>query len=558
MKKNLILLLLAVLGLAQQLSAQVHEYIPFVREGVKWVCYFNSYYCNAYNEMEWARYYPQGKTYFTLELKGDTVINGNTYKKMHKYSGASINESNDTVLVYLREEDKIVYGIIPNYYPDFFVGYGMWWDNPAVNIFQAALNGEEFILYDFNDTENYYSTIYSGASSYWAPYHDNYFSYDGFDKIPVGDKMAKRYRFNYKFSYNSDLYFIEGVGFDGHRYGYTLGYLYLNRDQSMHTHYDGFYLSHVEEDGRIIYKGVNYEQVMPNDGRMPIVQDGKIWVNERVVINKGDTTRSYYSYVISGNDPCHSNADHRLCHYYTGMKFDLDNDSIISILYEPIDRLGTLSIYTYFNWPLEEIIKNNKNILRTYYEVGSNQPGQLYWMRHGDSEFTITSYLARQNNPKVLSKDNFFAVEPLEINGFECDRYAYVDEDGEVLAYLVEGIGFDSRDMGDLLTPFTRRPDPDAEYQEWCGLSHVIKDGEIIYKGLCYDEKRVQEAMALGEPGDLNGDGVVSITDVTMLIEQVLNGPATGGPHRADGDMNGNGDINITDVVMLIEQVLQQ
>ena len=112
--------------------------------------------------------------------------------------------------------------------------------------------------------------------------------------------------------------------------------------------------------------------------------------------------------------------------------------------------------------------------------------------------------------------------------------------------------------MGDLLTPFTRRPDPDAEYQEWCGLSHVIKDGEIIYKGLCYDEKRVQEAMALGEPGDLNGDGVVSITDVTLLIELVLNGPATGGPHRADGDMNGNGDINITDVVMLIEQVLQQ
>jgi hypothetical protein len=40
--------------------------------------------------------------------------------------------------------------------------------------------------------------------------------------------------------------------------------------------------------------------------------------------------------------------------------------------------------------------------------------------------------------------------------------------------------------MGDLLTPFTRKPDPNADYQEWCGLSHVVKDGKIIYKGMRY------------------------------------------------------------------------
>ena len=43
--------------------------------------------------------------------------------------------------------------------------------------------------------------------------------------------------------------------------------------------------------------------------------------------------------------------------------------------------------------------------------------------------------------------------------------------------------------MGDLLTPFTRMPDPDADYQEYCGLSHVIKDGKIIYRGMRYDEQ---------------------------------------------------------------------
>ena len=43
MSKKLILLMLSLLGMTQAV-AQESEYIPFVREGVKWVCYFNSCY----------------------------------------------------------------------------------------------------------------------------------------------------------------------------------------------------------------------------------------------------------------------------------------------------------------------------------------------------------------------------------------------------------------------------------------------------------------------------------------------------------------------------------
>ncbi|MBR5673610.1 MAG: hypothetical protein IKW97_04350 [Muribaculaceae bacterium] len=78
-------------------------------------------------------------------------------------------------------------------------------------------------------------------------------------------------------------------------------------------------------------------------------------------------------------------------------------------------------------------------------------------------------------------------MDSLVIEGINCSRYAYLGEDGEPLAYIVEGIGFDSYEMGDLLTPFTKKPDPDADYQEWCGLCHVVKDGQIIYKGMRYD-----------------------------------------------------------------------
>ena len=107
----------------------------------------------------------------------------------------------------------------------------------------------------------------------------------------------------------------------------------------------------------------------------------------------------------------------------------------------------------------------------------------LYWW--GDD--CVNFYLGCQYGAEeVLTVENFTEVEPIEIEGVSCSRYAYVKENGDTMCYVVEGIGFDSRNMGDLLTPFTREPDPDADYQEYCGLCHVVKDGQIIYKGMRY------------------------------------------------------------------------
>lgn len=92
MKKFFLICVLALLGLIQSVA---QEYVPFVREGVQWVCTYNN-------------------RPFTLELKGDVVIGGKAYKAMHKYSGDAINTVNDTIPVYLREEGKVVYGIVPD------------------------------------------------------------------------------------------------------------------------------------------------------------------------------------------------------------------------------------------------------------------------------------------------------------------------------------------------------------------------------------------------------------------------------------------------------------
>ena len=147
MKKTLLISFLALLGITQA-AAQEYEYIPFVREGVKWVYYIDDYNYHVDFYTNPAR--GDNKAYRTLELKGDTLINGKIYKAMHLYSGESIDEENDTIPVFLREEDKKVYGIIPNGAKYDHCRIYNFWDE-RLNGFDHWYNGEEFLLYDFQD-----------------------------------------------------------------------------------------------------------------------------------------------------------------------------------------------------------------------------------------------------------------------------------------------------------------------------------------------------------------------------------------------------------------------
>ena len=53
----------------------------------------------------------------------------------------------------------------------------------------------------------------------------------------------------------------------------------------------------------------------------------------------------------------------------------------------------------------------------------------------------------------------------------------------------------------------------------------------------------------------MNHDGIVNVTDITLLISCVLN---DGNDAVCDecGDLNGDGLINVTDVTLLINKVL--
>ena len=52
--------------------------------------------------------------------------------------------------------------------------------------------------------------------------------------------------------------------------------------------------------------------------------------------------------------------------------------------------------------------------------------------------------------------------------------------------------------------------------------------------------------------GDFNGDGVVNVVDVVMIVGAILNG----GDYNIAADMNGDGVINVVDVVMIVGVIL--
>lgn len=520
--KKLITLLLALLGITQMV-AQEYEYVPLVREGVKWVYY----YVNS-DEI-----YPPdpnlsiGTVYFTLELKGDTVIDGKTYKAMHKYYGDNINNENDTVPIYLREENKIVYGIVPSgkIYADCPISC---FGNETIN--SKILNGQEFILYDFNDPVAFcqtYSDIYQYYEAIYEEEGDRFFNPFKFsDMVTINGHQAKRYVFNIIWN----CCFIEGIGFDGIGDGYLLAFGY---DRLMSA--PVFSLSHVIENGKVIYQAAS----RVNKPYLPMAREGVKWVNEHVSILDGDTTCYYYTYEFKHIED--NSLDYN-CYYSTEDELNPCNDSIVS--------LGRNSDHVFSsiqNKMLIPIMERGENMIDFHCTNTMHNIYELYYFEKSDiSPFCLLNYYIDFQKSDLLNRENFVEIEPLMIEGVSCSRYAYVNEQGDTMCYVVEGIGFDSKCMGDLLTPFTRIPDPNADYQEYCGLSHVIKDGQIIYKGMRYRNLY----------GDVDGDGEVTIADANSVIDIVVMGGNSSHTRTPAADVNSDGEVSIADVNAIIEIIL--
>ena len=83
-----------------------------------------------------------------------------------------------------------------------------------------------------------------------------------------------------------------------------------------------------------------------------------------------------------------------------------------------------------------------------------------------------------------------------------------------------------------------------ADYQEDKPNPYVL-DESLIWRAYFYDGILI---------GDLNGDGLVNVIDVVLLVNIVL-GQAGQDPA---GDLNGDGLVNVIDVLMLVDIIISQ
>ena len=497
-----------------------YEYVPFVREGVKWTYSIQDYHYEEDYQTNPAR--GNNKVYRTLEIKGDTVINGKTYKAVHMCTDDVYSEPKEVVPVYLREEDKMVYGIVPdsNFYDDALVSTTPFCFPQS----DVAYSGEEFLLYDFQDMVAYWDNLLIDDNWYNMPLQ--------LDTIQVGGHYAKRY---FDGRQEGDYFqVIEGIGATGMN-SYPLGF-FMPVTTGIHTT-EYYSLEKVVENGEVIYPQ-NYVE----DRYQPVIREGVKWVNVHVIINDGDTTKNYYTYEFKGNYPELDSHDRVFKAVYS-RNSDVNGASTGEERLVAGLREDEACIQSFKNEPLSCV----DHFINFYFYYGNGNVCLL----HEDLEHMvdIDYYINSQTDPdkNFLNTDNFVKADPIEIDGVLCSRIAYIGEQGDTLAYLVEGIGFDSRDCGEC-------------NQEYCGLSHVIKDGKIIYKGMLYDPNAT-----VGIPGDVNGDGEVTLADANSVIDIVIMGGNASHPRTPInfdgnyiGDVNSDGEISIADVNSIIDMILNK
>ena len=520
-------LMLALLGMTQAV-AQEYEYVPFVREGVKWVYYYDSPFETVGDE-----FIPQGRHYYTLELKGDTVIDGKHYKPMHLYSGDAINEESDTIPVYLREENKVVYALVTDdkRYAECPIGIGEDCLVTYRSVICPIVTGQEYILYDFNDPAGLYE------------YHDPYcglYSYIGSYQVLIGARLRKCHSFSTSGMAFSG-YVIEGIGYAGGDPGGTplcYFYPYITGLQVIYV------LSHVIENGEIIYRQADLEQLLqPDDYEyVPFVREGVKWVyyfiNENVLyppdenLPEGITT---YTLELKG-DTVINGKTYKAMHKYYGGSINWDNDTVPVYLREE-DKVVYAIVpdgRRYYDCPLgnhffcsidpysgEEYVlydfQNPEefwNSIMNEYEDGVYEPC-------GNDTITVGHYKAKRHIGWAMGRNEY-------------DKF-----------YSIEGIGLDSWRPGTPLCFFKLgTPWPAPVF-----FSHVIEDGEIIYKSVYNYRPDV--------PGDVDGDGEVTIADANGVIDIVVMGGNAGHTRIPASDVNGDGEVNIADVNAIIDLILR-
>lgn len=197
MKKTILSSIMVLCAVSMSAQAS-EEYVPLVREGMKWECelYHTTpdYENSTPNDIEY--HFP-----YTIEFRGDTTINGKTYKKCYYFfEGQTSAECDSTLRAFVREdvEARQVWALgNPNYKSNStigeYIGSAILWHKEQT----------EILIYDFSNVVS--PEIYYMQSFGAEPEVNN-------DIETIDGKECRSYEI---IGTHDTLCLVEGVGYSG-------------------------------------------------------------------------------------------------------------------------------------------------------------------------------------------------------------------------------------------------------------------------------------------------------------------------------------------------------
>lgn len=458
-------------------SDQMPTYLPLALEGNKWLCGKVDVNGNGVTH-----------TPYCYVIKGDKEYNDKVYKCCHKLVGNdTISDTNLYALLRDDCQDYKTYVVYPN------------------------LSSEETVLYDFRN-----------------PLNPDMLKHFGYDGEPMGDVMIEEtygvvhssniypYEYSLKLSsMNYNLYYIEGVGFDGTQKCDLFNAPIVVIPGTEYS-YSQFYKL-LDANDNVVYTSPAIDPTISSNDYVPLVKEGVRWECEIVRVTVPDYVEQEYHYpydiVISG-DSVINDTKYKKCHYlFNGYNNEPCDTTVIAFLREDVLAKRVYVIFSGdYQFPIPHVIPEYSYGAATFtfdkeellYDFADISNTNQYWgyMSNYTATDTIIDNVSRKRYINNVEYDSPFG--------------------------LVEGIGNmgNPNVTGDLLFPKPLSniiPSLPTRYTDPVFYNYYNENGELVYSS---------GRLAGIENNAVNNDncivtisnGVIS-TDEETLIEVVdLNG----------------------------------
>ncbi len=456
MKKLILSMVLAVFMALPLLADDSGDYVPIVREGVEWGHKVERIVPIYVDDMVgYGGYMGDYYIFYREQLKGDTVINGKTYKKCYRYRENELDLKTANLISFMREEDKKVYFMVNSEYSR-EANWGV--DNGAHLYLESQ---EESLVYDMNvKVGEFFKT--------GSLYNFDYVVESITDTI-IGGKHRRV--FNFK---NSSDKFIEGFGLLSPFLG-DFGIPF--QDIPASTFHNVQHVTYEKNiGGDIVLKTEDFDgndPMLNNHKYIPVVREGIEWGHKAVISDDNGKKTVFYREQLKG-DTIIEGVTYKKCYRYTGSKLDTATASLISFMREE-DR----TVYIRVNTDASQLGRCGLNDAVTY---GKEREAYIYDFRTETSP-NLTHNSAVSN--RYMTYRNMTFTKIGETNRRQYETYEIVEKNNSYInkSILIEGIGAIEGYPCDFGLPYQQQQDNEARYITY----EKNVGGEIVYKTEYFD-----------------------------------------------------------------------